>query len=688
MTFESNCFSTSELYKKFLSSINDVKFTLREVDVMACLINNRGEKKIASILDIAPRTVSTHVYNITNKLNCNSRDQIIDFIEATGQIAHFREYYLHLLLKHSFNKFLRQFTAKIVPSGMGVACNSGDMLSLDSTFLQIIKKDCKSANITLDSSFDENLPGSTCFDFGNLSKERYYFDFVEYISSIIKSEENIEILEGLKKDFLESYNSIQDLYSGKVTVEVKKEDVSIFVKLGMAFLVLGAISVAAFAYNLAPQQLANEQEELSPEQKQEVIHNLEQFLSELMAMDFSADNARKQSLQKNHNLFNHAETILDYSTKDFVKQYFSDAVMDSKDLNNYLYNIHALASYYMRNLHDGRKANQLLMHAKQVAENYVNKRSGIKCDFDKLMPDEILAELSIVPDLPEIYTRVLYLIGRSYIYLDEIYKSERYFRVTRVLSDKLNLFEAYIGYTSGLFRVEKYKAAELIKAGKIKKGSEILERIITNYRMYLSSDREFIKDFKPNSKTQERIIPSTTAYNIVESMEVSINVSNKLIGINKKPLKKERHFSKIEEVLRGVDKDIIVLLNEVPAKKAAIFYNNLGNTFILDYDDSLNIGSLKEVVISKLSISVDQSKSLDIAEELFNRAKKMSRATDFTKADSYDGLSRVCNLKAKQLQKDLSSPCSLQAEELMLKVKNLEEKRDKINEALNRKSVY
>ena len=69
------------LYEKYMQEVRGIYLTYREVDVISCVINNRGEKKIAYLLDISPRTVSTHVHNIMLKLKKNSRDGITDFIE-------------------------------------------------------------------------------------------------------------------------------------------------------------------------------------------------------------------------------------------------------------------------------------------------------------------------------------------------------------------------------------------------------------------------------------------------------------------------------------------------------------------------------------------------------------------------------------------------------------------------------
>ena len=71
-----------DIYFKFLQELSGIKFTLREIDIMSCILHNRGEKKIANILSISHRTVGTHTRNIMNKIGLNnSREYIIDKVE-------------------------------------------------------------------------------------------------------------------------------------------------------------------------------------------------------------------------------------------------------------------------------------------------------------------------------------------------------------------------------------------------------------------------------------------------------------------------------------------------------------------------------------------------------------------------------------------------------------------------------
>jgi DNA-binding CsgD family transcriptional regulator len=90
----------------YLQEIKGVKFTSREVDVISCILHNRGEKKIAYLLSISHKTVGSHVHNIMNKIGKSNRDYVIDFIESSGKLELFKQYYLHLLLYNAFEKAL------------------------------------------------------------------------------------------------------------------------------------------------------------------------------------------------------------------------------------------------------------------------------------------------------------------------------------------------------------------------------------------------------------------------------------------------------------------------------------------------------------------------------------------------------------------------------------------------------
>lgn len=89
-------------YFKELEIINNIEFTNREIDVLACIVHMRGASKIASILNISPRTAETHISNIKRKIDKTARENIIDFTEKSGKSDIIRKHYKYLLASADF----------------------------------------------------------------------------------------------------------------------------------------------------------------------------------------------------------------------------------------------------------------------------------------------------------------------------------------------------------------------------------------------------------------------------------------------------------------------------------------------------------------------------------------------------------------------------------------------------------
>lgn len=70
--------------------------TYRELDVLACLLENSASKKIAPILKITIETVDTHIANIGRKLEQNGRSQIVDCLRRSRHITNLHERYMRL----------------------------------------------------------------------------------------------------------------------------------------------------------------------------------------------------------------------------------------------------------------------------------------------------------------------------------------------------------------------------------------------------------------------------------------------------------------------------------------------------------------------------------------------------------------------------------------------------------------
>ncbi len=97
-----------EFYETHLRKINNVKFRRREIDIVAFMLNGRSGKKTASFLSLSPKTVGNYTHNIMSRLECNSREAIIDFVEKSGQVKNIRKYYSILLAQDYFESKLKQ----------------------------------------------------------------------------------------------------------------------------------------------------------------------------------------------------------------------------------------------------------------------------------------------------------------------------------------------------------------------------------------------------------------------------------------------------------------------------------------------------------------------------------------------------------------------------------------------------
>lgn len=116
-------------YWETLTHIGDIRFTPREIDVLACTLNNRGTSKTANLLSISPRTVITHTTNIMRKVECNSREAIIDFIESSGKLTLLRKHYINLLIDNAFKislKDLAKLKSSIINKTVILYWKNGD----------------------------------------------------------------------------------------------------------------------------------------------------------------------------------------------------------------------------------------------------------------------------------------------------------------------------------------------------------------------------------------------------------------------------------------------------------------------------------------------------------------------------------------------------------------------------------
>ncbi len=100
-------------YYGLLGTISGIKFTPREIDVLSCLQGGRSTKTICQFLSIEERTVATHKYNVMRKLDVNSKEGIINFLEKSEQFPLVKKHYQNLCTHFIFKKCLQDVAALI-----------------------------------------------------------------------------------------------------------------------------------------------------------------------------------------------------------------------------------------------------------------------------------------------------------------------------------------------------------------------------------------------------------------------------------------------------------------------------------------------------------------------------------------------------------------------------------------------
>ena len=78
------------------TKLNGLKFSKREIDVIACVVHSKGAKNMADVLGISHRTVEWYIQNIRSKISTNSQEGIRDFAENAPELNLLREHYVNL----------------------------------------------------------------------------------------------------------------------------------------------------------------------------------------------------------------------------------------------------------------------------------------------------------------------------------------------------------------------------------------------------------------------------------------------------------------------------------------------------------------------------------------------------------------------------------------------------------------
>ena len=132
-----------------INIINNIKFSAREMDILACVVGGRTAKKIASFLYISPRTVENYIRNLTLKLECNSRESLIDFIEKYDKLFLIKKHYSNLLIQAEFEKGLNEISRLSGQSTLYCLLICEEKQAPQKSFLSSFQKHLKLVGVTI-----------------------------------------------------------------------------------------------------------------------------------------------------------------------------------------------------------------------------------------------------------------------------------------------------------------------------------------------------------------------------------------------------------------------------------------------------------------------------------------------------------------------------------------------------------
>lgn len=675
-----------QLYETYLKTIKGKKISLREVDVIACIVHNRGEKKIAALLLLSPRTVSAHVYNIMNKLGYNSKDQIIDFVESSEALKAMKEYYLHLLVKSNFEKQLIKIADQINQNIIIYYCSKEDALSISNSLYNSICKHLKLANIELVKDLQNNTEKSLRLDFKKITELNYYQDLFSNLAKLLNSSK----IEIIIKEFEVACQAMKNIYDEKSATNLNSQKIlpsrlflrqKKFVISTSIFIAFILSVVIFFSYKTLLITKQNTVEHETPL----IIKKFEKSLELIKQKQFTANNTQSESIYTNQSLIKQVEKLLDYQIIPEIKDYFNKAEMPSDILMDYLYNLQALSAYYLYNQHDGIKAQKILLHSKEISEHYVNSRANNKINFSQLTNAEVFSELQIIKDLPEIYTKIVYLLGRTYIYTNDSKTGEPYFELAKYLGDKLHLFEGYLSEVNGMLIIKKDQINSYIKEGRIKLASQKLKSVIQSYTELLSSNEVYIDNFKPESDKHTLRTPSKEIRDIFHCSNKIIEHYGTLIELCNRPEEIKKYIQEINMLLDSnkTSQGLLKVLDKLSSRKIASLYNNLGKILFILSKLKISDNELNQRIA--MVVAINTSDNLQLAEGLFDKAVSISRNVDYTKADACEGLLAV---RQEELRQCATNSTSKENKILLDKIEKLSNKCSSINQQLNRKSNF
>lgn len=189
------------------------------------------------------------------------------------------------------------------------------------------------------------------------------------------------------------------------------------------------------------------------------------------------------------------------------------------------------------------------------------------------------------------------------------------------------------------------------------------------------------KNYRPSNYNSSTIIPKEDIHHIIDCSKRITKLYTKLAQITDDKFKLSSYMEAVYHHFIGNDASQGILKTLVHSSDnlsriAADSYNSLGYFLLRLYDKDIDLKKFNTVLILQLHLT--DGGNLEVIYQIFDLAKSLSRSTEFSKADAYNGLANVVE---RMLHTDIMEE---QKKELLLKIQEFKKTRDLINKALKR----
>lgn len=175
-------------FSAFIDTIKNIKFSSREIDILACILGGRTTKKIASFLSLSPKTIENYIRNITLKVECNSREGIIDFVEQSENLFIIKDHYSNLLIQAEFEKSLKEISRLKNKEKLHCLLILGEEYESNLSLTSLLQKHLKLMDLTVTIEDKKELKP--------LYRSFSEFPEIDYIICILSSPMLEELQEG------------------------------------------------------------------------------------------------------------------------------------------------------------------------------------------------------------------------------------------------------------------------------------------------------------------------------------------------------------------------------------------------------------------------------------------------------------------------------------------------------------